>query len=77
MRHACSDRQKLADDKNVQRMIKELSRTEQQYDTTLEELAQTQIINQAIREQLEAEEERTLQAEEALRVGAGARRRCG
>ena len=66
--HNHSERQKIADDKNVERMIKELERTEQQYDTTLEDLAQVTILNGATREQLQSEEERTLQAEDRLRV---------
>ena len=49
-------------------MIKELARTEEQYDLTLEELAQALLVNQATRENLEAEEEKTLREEDALRV---------
>ena len=49
-------------------MIKELARTEEIYDVTLEDVAAALLVNNATRETLEAEEEKTLRAEEALRV---------
>lgn len=66
--HFYRDKQKAADEKNLERMIKELERTEKQYDSTLEELAQNNLINTSTRQQLQEEEDRTLQAEEQLRV---------
>ena len=65
---SCSDRQRDSDEKNLERMIKELARTEEIYDVTLEDVAAALLVNNATRETLEAEEEKTLRAEEALRV---------
>lgn len=49
-------------------MVKELARTEEQYDVTLDELNQAILVNQATREALEGEEEKTLREEDQLRV---------
>lgn len=66
--HLCSTKQKKADEKNLERMVRELEKTEKQGDVTQDELAQVSIINNAVRDQLRHEEEKCIQAEEALRV---------
>ena len=67
-KNADCNRQKLADEKNIERMKKELDKTTEQIVMTNEDLGNVSIINNAIREQLQNDEERCLQAEEALRV---------
>ena len=66
-----SDRQKIADEKNLARMGKEMERTEDQEKTTEEELAKIQVINNAIRGKLAREEETCVREEEQLKVSGG------
>ena len=62
------DRQKNADEKNLERMKKEYEKTEEQLNMTKEDLGDVFIINNDIKEQLEKEEEKCRRAEEALKV---------
>ena len=50
-------------------MVKELDRTEQLCEVTMDDLGQVQIINTATQDQLRNEEDRCVTAEEQLRVG--------
>lgn len=63
-----SDKQKIKDEKNIVRMIKEFDRTEQLVEVTMDELGQISIINSAVRDQLRNEEDNCLMAEEQLKV---------
>ena len=62
------DRQKNADEKNLERMKKEYEKTEEQLNMTKDDLANVFIINNAIKEQLQNDEEKCIRAEESLKV---------
>ena len=63
-----SQRQKVADEKNIARIQKEMIKLSQQMSVTMEEYNKIQTINQSIREQLHAEEEKAFKMEESLKV---------
>ena len=64
-----SDKQHKADEKNVERMKKELDRTEEQLAICKEDLSTASLSNSAIRNQLAKHEEKCISVEEQLRVG--------
>jgi hypothetical protein len=63
-----SERQKIADQKNIERMKKELERTLELMKVTNEDLASVTIINNATKDQLQAQEDKALHTEESLKV---------
>ncbi len=63
-----SIRQEIADEKNLARMVKEMDRTYIQGKTTEEELSKIRIINNAVRQKLQREEEKCIQEEERIKV---------
>ncbi|KAK3089571.1 hypothetical protein FSP39_004696 [Pinctada imbricata] len=68
-------RQKVADEKNIARIQKEMVKLAQQMQVTMEEYNKVQTINQTIREQLHAEEEKAFRMEESLKATADTLRR--
>ena len=64
-----SQRQKVADEKNIARIRKEMVKLGQQMAVTMEEYNKVLAINQTIREQLQSEEEKAFKMEESLKVG--------
>ena len=64
----CSDKQKIADEKNIVRMAKELERTKESMKLTEEDLFKVRTINRAIKDKLHAVEDRALMEEEGLKV---------
>ncbi|ELT93268.1 hypothetical protein CAPTEDRAFT_227270 [Capitella teleta] len=69
------ERQKVADQKNIARMNKELDRTRDLILVTNEDLASVTIINNATKDQLQAQEEKSLQTEDALKATVEAMRK--
>lgn len=63
-----SQRQKVADEKNIARIQKEMVKLGQQMAVTMEEYNKVLAINQTIREQLQNEEEKAFKMEESLKV---------
>ena len=63
-----SDKQRIADEKNLTRMDKEFVRTTEQTKITEDDIAKVKVINNAIREKFEQEELRCAAEDETLRV---------
>ncbi|XP_062617732.1 coiled-coil domain-containing protein 178-like [Saccostrea cucullata] len=68
-------RQKVADEKNITRIKKEMMKLGQQMAVTMEEYNKVLAINQSIREQLQTEEEKAFKMEESLKGTADTLRR--
>lgn len=68
-------RQKVADEKNIARIQKEMVKLGQQMTVTMEEYNKVLAINQSIREQLQNEEEKAFKMEESLKGTADTLRR--
>lgn len=68
-------RQKVADEKNIARIQKEMVKLGQQMAVTMEEYNKVLAINQTIREQLQNEEEKAFKMEESLKGTADTLRR--
>ena len=66
--HEYSDKQKIADEKNLVRMSKELERTKESMKLTEEDLFKVRTINRAIKDKLHAVEDKALMEEEGLKV---------
>lgn len=66
--YSFSDKQKIADEKNLVRMDKELSRTRESMKLTEEDLFKVRTINRAVKDKLHAIEDRALMEEEGLKV---------
>ncbi|XP_064626138.1 coiled-coil domain-containing protein 178-like [Lineus longissimus] len=65
-------RQKIADEKNVIRIKKEMEKTDEQMKVTLDEFIKVEAVNNAIREKLRSEEEKALAIEDSLKQTAEA-----
>lgn len=63
-----SQRQKVADEKNIARIRKEMMRLQQQMAVTQDEHNRISVINAAIREQLQGEQDKAFKMEESLKV---------
>ena len=73
--HGDSVKQKIADEKNLERLARELDRTQKQLDAAQEHLCQVSIINSTTYDQLCNQEEKCLRAEEAVKSTVEALRR--
>ena len=67
----CSDHQKIADDKNIRRIQREMERVATMTQATMEEHMMVSTINHHIRDQLHSEQEKTFRIEESLKVSVG------
>ncbi len=63
-----SEKKKIADEKNLVRMAKEMERTHENMKLTEADLSKIRLINVAIRDKLHAVEDRAMQEEEGLKV---------
>lgn len=63
-----SDQQKVADDKNIRRIQREMERVATMMQATMEEHMSVSTINHHIRDQLHSEQEKAFRTEESLKV---------
>lgn len=68
-------RQKVADEKNISRIRKEMARLQQQMAVTQDEFSRIAVINTAIRDQLLGEQDKAFKMEESLKATAETLRR--